>query len=74
MKKRAEILAAAMRLAYVLTAAMPGVLPKIRMSVQPGGNLVLKMPKKFADLMGERVEKRLGDLATILGCTPSVEI
>jgi exopolyphosphatase / guanosine-5'-triphosphate,3'-diphosphate pyrophosphatase len=74
MKKRAEILAAAMRLAYVLTAAMPGVLPKIRMSVTPGGNLVLKMPKKLTDLMGERVEKRLGDLATILGCTPAVEI
>lgn len=74
MAKRAEMLAAAMRLAYVITAAMPGVLPKLKLSYQEGGNLVLAIPEKFADLMGERVEKRLAELAKMLGCTPAVEI
>ncbi|MGB7205253.1 MAG: Ppx/GppA phosphatase family protein [Anderseniella sp.] len=63
---RARILAGAMRLAYVLTGAMTGLLPKIKLSVE-GKSLVLHLPKKLTDLNGESVEKRLEQLAGLMG-------
>ena len=62
--ERARYLSAAMRLAYVLSAAMPGLLPvhqaptTARQGVAPPGSR-----KACRDLMGERVEKRLAELA-----------
>jgi exopolyphosphatase/guanosine-5'-triphosphate,3'-diphosphate pyrophosphatase len=61
-----------MRLAYVLTAAMPGLLPKLKLQQKPGKILVLDIPKKNADLMGERVSKRLAELADLMGLTPKI--
>lgn len=73
MQMRAEILAAAMRLAYIITAAMPGVLPKVKLTAEPDRKLTLKLPKKFADLMGERVTRRLDELAALLGRAAQVQ-
>jgi exopolyphosphatase/guanosine-5'-triphosphate,3'-diphosphate pyrophosphatase len=72
--ERARLLSQIFRLAYVLSAAMPGLLPKIGLKFGEGKSLVLHFPKKLADLNGERVEKRLAALAAELGRTPRIEI
>jgi exopolyphosphatase / guanosine-5'-triphosphate,3'-diphosphate pyrophosphatase len=74
MLERARQLAAAMRLAYVLTAAMPGVLPRIRLETECGKTLCLRLPESHADLDGEPVAKRLAQLAQLLGRTPQLAI
>jgi exopolyphosphatase / guanosine-5'-triphosphate,3'-diphosphate pyrophosphatase len=72
--RRAHLLSNIFRLAYILSAAMPGTLPKIGLTPGEGKTLILRMPKKLKDLMGERVEKRLSALAVELGRVPKVEI
>lgn len=72
--ERAHILSSAFRLAYLLSAAMPGLLPKIGLRFGSGREVVMTIPKKFADLMGERVDKRLAALAAEFGRTSRVEI
>jgi exopolyphosphatase/guanosine-5'-triphosphate,3'-diphosphate pyrophosphatase len=67
---RARVISAVMRLAYVLSAAMPGLLPKIRLEQGSGKALVLSVPKKHSDLIGERVERRLAELADLMGLAP----
>ena len=64
--ERARILAGAMRLAYVLTGAMTGLLPNIPLFVEEK-TLVLQLPKKLADLYGESVQKRFTQLAGVMG-------
>ena len=71
---RARVISAVMRLAYVLSAAMPGLLPKIKLAQAPGKILLLSVPKKHADLMGERVTKRLAELADLLGLSPKTAV
>jgi exopolyphosphatase/guanosine-5'-triphosphate,3'-diphosphate pyrophosphatase len=72
--ERAQVLSSVFRLAYILTAAMPGMLPKISLTLGTGKSLVLKVPRRFADLLGERVEKRLAVLAGQIGRAASLEI
>lgn len=72
--ERAHLLSSIFRLAYILSAAMPGMLPKIGLKLGDGKTLVLTIPKKLKDLMGERVEKRLAGLAFEIGRTPKVVI
>ena len=57
--ERAHLLSSIFRLAYILSAAMPGMLPRIGLKIV--GKLVLNLPPKLKDLMGERVEKRFGE-------------
>jgi exopolyphosphatase/guanosine-5'-triphosphate,3'-diphosphate pyrophosphatase len=64
---RAHLLSNLFRLAYILSAAMPGALPKIGLKLGDSKTLILRLPKKLADLQGERVEKRLQILAAELG-------
>lgn len=71
---RARLLSQLFRLAYILSAAMPGLLPRLGLRLGEGKTLVLKIPKKLADLNGERVEKRLGALAAEIGRSPRIEI
>jgi exopolyphosphatase/guanosine-5'-triphosphate,3'-diphosphate pyrophosphatase len=61
-------------LAYILSAAMPGLLPKIGLKLGSDKTLVLTLPRRLKDLMGERVEKRLAGLAAEIGRTPKLEI
>ena len=72
--ERAHLLSSIFRLAYILSAAMPGMLPKIGLSLGEGKTLVLTIPKKLKDLMGERVEKRLAGLASEIDRTHTVII
>jgi exopolyphosphatase/guanosine-5'-triphosphate,3'-diphosphate pyrophosphatase len=66
---RARVLGAAMRLAYVVSAAMPGVLPKTRLAVERH-RLALHLPGEYAALNGERVTARLRSLARLIGREP----
>jgi exopolyphosphatase/guanosine-5'-triphosphate,3'-diphosphate pyrophosphatase len=71
---RAHLLSNIFRLAYILSAAMPGMLPKIGLRLGDGKTLVLTLPRKLADLSGERVEKRFAGLAAEMGRTPKIVI
>jgi len=70
---RARILGGAMRVAYMLSAAMPGILPSSPMAVD-GDRLVLTVPRSMAPLANERVTNRLRQLARLIGREPSVHI
>src|SRR3984957_11048067 len=66
---RARVLGAALRLAYVVSAAMPGVLPKTKLAVERH-RLALHLPGEYAALNGERVTARLRSLARLIGREP----
>jgi exopolyphosphatase / guanosine-5'-triphosphate,3'-diphosphate pyrophosphatase len=69
MLDRARVLGAALRLAYVVSAAMPGVLPRTPLAVERH-RLALHLPGEFAALGGERVLTRLRSLARLIGREP----
>ncbi len=71
--ERAHLISSLFRLAYILSAAMPGLLPKIGLTIS-GKLLVLTLSGKLRDLIGERVEKRFGELAFEMGLTPKVDV
>ncbi|MEQ1944121.1 exopolyphosphatase [Mesorhizobium sp. VNQ89] len=64
---RARLLAAMMRVVYLLTASMPGVMPRLRWEKRADGTLVLVIPSDLAGLYGERPVGRLAQLAKISG-------
>ena len=66
---RARVLGAALRLAYVVTAAMPGVLPHTSLAVERH-RLALRLKGLYAALAGERVASRLRSLARLIGREP----
>jgi exopolyphosphatase/guanosine-5'-triphosphate,3'-diphosphate pyrophosphatase len=63
--ERARTLAALMRVVYLLTAAMPGVMPRLKWE-ERGGALALVIPADLAGLYGERPAGRLAQLAKVL--------
>jgi exopolyphosphatase/guanosine-5'-triphosphate,3'-diphosphate pyrophosphatase len=73
MLDHARILGAVMRVAYLVSAAMPGVLPKTAMTVRRG-KLVLQLRGRFADVNGERLYVRLRQLARLIGREPVIEV
>jgi exopolyphosphatase/guanosine-5'-triphosphate,3'-diphosphate pyrophosphatase len=66
---RARVLGAALRLAYVISAAMPGVLEETSLAIERH-RLALRLPGKFQALAGERVLNRLRSLARLIGREP----
>ncbi len=69
MLDRARVLGAAMRVAYMISAAMPGVLPHTPMRVTRG-KLVVKLGSRYANLAGDRIANRLKQLARLIGREP----
>jgi exopolyphosphatase/guanosine-5'-triphosphate,3'-diphosphate pyrophosphatase len=65
----ARVLGAAMRVAYLVSGAMPGVLPNTPLVVERG-KLKLKLSGRYRDLAGERVFARLKQLARLIGSEP----
>jgi exopolyphosphatase / guanosine-5'-triphosphate,3'-diphosphate pyrophosphatase len=63
---RARVLGAALRLAYVISAAMPEVLPETSLAIERH-RLALRLPGEFAALNGERVLNRLRSLGRLIG-------
>ncbi len=68
----ARILGAAMRVAYLVSGAMPGVLPNTPMTVRRG-KLTLTLDGKYRALAGERVFARLRQLARLIGREPRMD-
>lgn len=66
MLDRAHIIGAAMRVGYVLSAAMPEILPRTPM-VCKKGKVVVTLPKDLAPLANGRVHSRLKQLARLIG-------
>jgi len=66
---RARVLGAALRLAYVISAAMPEVLTKTALAVERH-RLALHLPGATAALAGERILNRLRSLARLIGREP----
>ncbi len=69
---RARVLGAALRVAYLVSASTPGVLPKTPMLVERG-RLVLRFENGLQALAGERVFVRLRQLARLIGREPVME-
>lgn len=63
---RARVLGAAMRVAYLISAAMPGVLPRAPLSIEER-RLVLTLPADLHALAGERLANRLRTLGRVIG-------
>mgnify|MGYP006982885513 FL=1 len=63
--ERARILGAAMRVAYILSASMPGVLPQTPL-LRDGKALVLSLAPELAALNGDRLANRMRQLARLL--------
>ena len=71
MLDRARILGAAMRVAYILSAAMPGVLPRAPLKVAQQ-RLILRLPIELADLSSDRIANRMRQLGRLIGREPSI--
>src|SRR5215467_12414360 len=69
MINRARVLGAAMRVAYLVSGAMPGILPNTPLMVEQG-KLKLKLTSKYRNLAGERLFARLRQLARLIGREP----
>jgi exopolyphosphatase / guanosine-5'-triphosphate,3'-diphosphate pyrophosphatase len=63
---RARILGAAMRVAFNISAAMPGVLPRASMICEKG-RVVLTLPAELAALSSERLQSRMRQFARLIG-------
>jgi exopolyphosphatase / guanosine-5'-triphosphate,3'-diphosphate pyrophosphatase len=66
-RERARLLGGMFRVVYLLSASMPGLIPKLRWQKRADGTLVLLIPREHAALMGERPAGRLAQLARISG-------
>ena len=65
--ERARLLGAMLRVVYLLSASMPGVIPKLRWERRDNGALALVIPASHRGLDGERPAGRLAQLAAITG-------
>ncbi len=63
---RARVLGGALRVAYLISAAMPGILPEVPLAVIRG-QLVLSLKGRYSALGGERLYNRLRQLARLIG-------
>lgn len=68
---RARVLGAALRVAYLLSASMRGVLPRTPLTVE-NGTLVLTLEGAMADLAADRVVTRLRSLGKLVGLSATV--
>ncbi|MFC4625348.1 exopolyphosphatase [Daeguia caeni] len=66
LRERAKLLGALLRVVYLLSASMPGVIPRLVWR-QNGDVLELVVPGDLADLISDRPEGRLQQLAKVTG-------
>jgi exopolyphosphatase/guanosine-5'-triphosphate,3'-diphosphate pyrophosphatase len=71
--ERARALGATLRVAYLISGAMPGVVGRTR-TEQRGRTLSLVLPPDLAPLGGARVVRRLGALAKLAGLDPAIVV
>jgi exopolyphosphatase/guanosine-5'-triphosphate,3'-diphosphate pyrophosphatase len=73
LQKRARIVGAAIRTAHMLSIGVAGVIDETPVGYE-GNKLVLKIPKVYAGLDGERLRRRFAVLAELLECEPDIRI
>ncbi len=71
--ERARLLAAMMRVAYPVSVAMEGILPRTPLFAR-GGEIVLQLPKDMEALASERLMNRMHQLAKLLGIEAVIEV
>ncbi len=71
--RRARLLAGLMRVAYPISAAMPGILPRVPLLIR-GRQIVLTFPKDLAALSSDRIFNRLRQLGKLLARDIAIEI
>ncbi len=72
--RRARIVGAAIRCAHMLSIGMPGVIDETRLSYEAEDRLILKLPRVYAGLDGDRLRRRLNTLAELVNCQSEVRI
>jgi exopolyphosphatase / guanosine-5'-triphosphate,3'-diphosphate pyrophosphatase len=72
-QRRARILGAALRAAHMLSIGMAGVIDQTPLTYE-GDALVLTVPQAYAALDGERLQRRFGALAELVGRRPEIRI
>ncbi|MGE0500292.1 MAG: exopolyphosphatase [Rhizobiaceae bacterium] len=72
--ERARLLGAMLRVVYLLSASMPGLIPRLRWEARPNDGLALVIPRSHAALHGERPAGRLAQLARISGRSLSLVV
>lgn len=70
---RARVLGAALRVAYVLSAAMPGVLPRTPLTGELGA-IALTLPHELGDLASERLHSRMKQIARLTARDAEIRI
>ena len=68
-----EPIGAALRVAHLISAGMPGVIGRTRIEVRDKA-LALVLPEDLAPLGGSRVARRLGQLAKLIGLEPAIVV
>jgi len=71
--ERARALGATIRVAHLISGAMPGVVGRTRIEVR-GKQLALVLPADLAPLGGSRVARRLAQLAKLAGLEPAIAV
>lgn len=72
--RRARIIGAAIRVATMISAALPGLVERTPIVLDGSDRLYLTLSSENAVLEGERLQKRLGVLAKLLGRKPVVRV
>ncbi|WP_173931692.1 exopolyphosphatase [Chelativorans sp. Marseille-P2723] len=72
--ERARLLGGLMRVVYLLSASMPGVIPRLKWERRSDGALALIIPRDRADLMGARPQGRMAQLAKLTGRNLVLEV
>ena len=65
--ERAKLLGSLLRVVYLYSAAMPGVIPRLKILPDGIGGYLFVVPTDLADLAGERTENRLQQFAKLAG-------
>jgi exopolyphosphatase/guanosine-5'-triphosphate,3'-diphosphate pyrophosphatase len=71
--ERARLLAALMRVAYPVSVAMAGILPRTPLVVE-GNAIALHLPEDLAALGSERLPGRLRQLARLVGLDARIRL
>lgn len=71
--ERARALGATLRVAYLISGAMPGIVGRTRVEAR-GKKLTVVFPADLADLSGQRVLRRLGNLAKLTGMEGDIRV
>lgn len=70
--ERARTLGGAMRVAYLVSAAVAGMLPRAPLAMKRGV-LTLKLPNELGDLASDKLKGRLNKLGKLLGRPTAIE-